>query len=69
MHGKLVLSPEYFHGAISDSVVQTFFFKCFLFCEMRRDSYAESWRTAPIFSLTLHSKAFLAITIALKCLY
>ena len=25
MHGKLVLSPEYFHGAISDLVVQTFF--------------------------------------------
>ena len=26
MHGKLVLSPEYFHGAISDLVVQNLFF-------------------------------------------
>ena len=52
MHGKLVLSPVHFHGAISDLVVQTFL-KRFLFCETRRDSYAESSRTAPIFSFTL----------------
>ena len=67
MHGKLVLSPEYFHWVISDLVVQTFF-KTLPFCEMRRDSYAESSRTAPIFGFTLCTQKH-TYYVALKCLY
>ena len=40
MHGKLVLSPEYFNEAIFHSVVQTFSFlneiNRFLFCSIHR---------------------------------
>ena len=53
-----LLFPEYFSEAISDSVVQTSFLNQInrlLFCGTRGDvdMYAESLKTAPIFSFTL----------------
>ena len=57
MHGKLVLSSEYFNETISHSVVNLLFLKSnksLAFLRYTRSgSYAESLRTVPIFSFTL----------------
>ena len=67
MHGKLVLSPEYFNEAISDLVVQTFSFlnqiNRLLFCGTHGVVAMQSSRTAPIFSFTICTlKHFMAIS-------
>ena len=81
MHGKLVLSPEYFHEAISDLVVQTFSFlnqiNHLLFCGTRRGrcvvhvAMQRVREQRPYLALlsVLKKKTFLAITVALKYLY